>query len=126
MGQVVYITPEESPRMNRDRFEDLYRQFGDPGAEDIICRAVEALSARMAKCQRLYRAGRPEDMRRNLRSQIVISDQIGLVSLAEAARHVQACLDRQDGVALAATLARLLRIGDRSLSAVWDLRDLSL
>lgn len=126
MEQVIFLTPEESVQMNRDRYADLTRQFGDSGADDIVGRAVEALAARMAKCQRLYQSGDMDGMRRNLRSQIVISDQIGMVSLADAARHVLVCMDREDGVALAATLARLLRIGDQSLAAVWDSRDLSI
>ena len=126
MGQVAYINPDERPRMDPDRLMELQRLFDDPGADDVLGRAVQALAARMAECQRLYQAGRLEEMRRNLRSQIIISDQIGMVSMAGAARHVQNCLDREDTVALAATLARLLRIGDRSLSAVWDLPDLSI
>jgi len=36
------------------------------------------------------------------------------------------CIDRADRVALAATLARLLRIGERSLGEMWDIQDLRI
>ncbi len=124
--QIIPLTPEEGVRMSRDRLSHLYGQFGDTSAEDIISRAVEALALRMSACQRLYQVGQRREMRRNLRSQIVISEQIGMMSLADAARNVVDCLDRDDTVALAATLARLLRIGEQSMAALWELQDLSV
>ena len=126
VDQVVLLAPQDTIRMNRARLGELYRRLGDSGAEDIIARAVDALAARVAQCQRLHRAGRTEEMRRNLQAQIAIADQIGLLSLSHAARDVLCCAGRDDAVALAATLARLLRIGDLSFSAVWETRDLSV
>jgi hypothetical protein len=52
-----------------------------------------------------------------------LADKIGMVTLARVAQDVGLCAGRSDAAALAATLARLTRIGDRSLSAVWDLQD---
>ena len=46
--------------------------------------------------------------------------------LARVARDVTQCLDRGDGIAVAATLSRLIRVGERSLTAVWDLHDVPL
>jgi hypothetical protein len=46
--------------------------------------------------------------------------------LARVAGDVTATCDSEDGVAQAATLFRMIRMGDRSLTAVWNLRDLSL
>ena len=43
---------------------------------------------------------------------------IGMATLAQAGRHVLDCLDRDDPIALAATLARLERVGDRSIDAI--------
>ncbi|MDX1779965.1 MAG: hypothetical protein R3256_01475 [Thalassovita sp.] len=126
MDQVVLFAPQETIRMNRGRLGEFYRRLGDSEAEDIITRAVEALSARLAQCQRLYRAGRLAEMRRNLRTQIAIADQIGLQSVSQAAGHVLDCVERRETVALAATLARLLRIGDLSFTELWETRNLSV
>ena len=45
--------------------------------------------------------------------------------LARVGRDVLACLHRADVVALMSTHARLMRVGDRSIRAIWDLEDLS-
>ena len=46
-----------------------------------------------------------------------------MATLAHVARDVRICLRRGDPVALSATLARLDRVGDRSIHAVFDLDD---
>ena len=66
------------------------------------------------------------DLRKSARSLVAISDQVGMTTLARVARDVTAAIDCGDDAALSATLFRLIRIGERSLTAVWDLQDLSL
>ena len=113
-------------RLDQDRIGDLYQQLGEAGAEDVVCRAMEELAVRLSHADRMYREGRMADMRKNVRSMVAISEQIGMNSLARVARDVMDCVDLGDNVALAAVLARLMRIGERSLTAVWDLQDLSI
>ena len=45
-------------------------------------------------------------------------------TLARVAGDVTRCIDAGDGVALAAVLSRLIRIGERSLTAIWDTQGL--
>jgi hypothetical protein len=54
---------------------------------------------------------------------VAIADQIGMASLARVARDVSSCAVRVDAAALGATLARLERIADVSLMAIWDMQD---
>ena len=49
-----------------------------------------------------------------------------MTTLARVARDVLRPAPSHDAAALGATLARLVRIGERSLMAVWDLQDLCL
>ena len=42
----------------------------------------------------------------------------------EELADVSHCIDRRDITALAATLSRLIRVGERSLTAIWDLQDI--
>jgi hypothetical protein len=74
----------------------------------------------------MYQQGALPDLRKSARSIAAIADQIGMQTLARVARDVTACVDTGDRTGLAATLARLMRIGERSLTAVWDLKDLSV
>nr|WP_306151641.1 hypothetical protein [Roseovarius sp. MMSF_3281] len=126
MKQVTMLTQDEVVRLDPDRLEDLYDQLGERGAESVVCRALEELAARLSHTERCYRERRTEDMRKSARSLIAIAEQIGMWMLANVARDVTQCIDASDAVALGAVLARLLRIGERSLSEVWELQDMSI
>ena len=120
------LMQNEVVRFDLDRLEDLYDQLGERGAENVVCRALEELAVRLSHTERCYRERRTDDMRKSARSLIAIAEQIGMGMLAQVARDVTDCIDAGDAVALGAVLARLLRIGERSLSEVWELQDLSI
>lgn len=126
MEQVTLLKQDEVVRLDGDRLEALYAQLGETGAENVVCRALEELAVRLSHTERCYREGRTADMRKSARSLVAIADQIGMRMLARVARDVTDCVDAGDHIALAATLSRLLRIGERSLSEVWELQDLSI
>jgi hypothetical protein len=120
MTHVLQLRPTEQVRLDPERLGSLYAQLGVASAEDVVCRALEELALRLAHCDQLYRKQSWTALRKNTRSLIAIADQIGLLKLSAVAGDVTACIDRGDGTALAATLSRLLRIGERSLTAIWD------
>ncbi|MEI4234591.1 hypothetical protein [Roseovarius sp. D22-M7] len=125
MNQVTLLKQEERVRLDPDRLDALFDQLGETGAEDIVCRALEELAARLSHAERCHREGRIEDMRKSSRSLIAIADQIGMSLLARVAGDVTASIDAGDHVALGATFARLLRIGERSLCEIWDVQGTS-
>lgn len=126
MNQVLKIRLKESVHVDQDRLGTLYAQLGENGAEDVVCRAMEELALRLSHCSRLYGVENWVELRKCARSLIAIADQIGMHALAKVAGDVITCLDVQDDVAIAATLARLLRIGEQSLTSIWDLQDLTI
>lgn len=113
----------ETVRLDAGRLKQLYLQLGEAGAEDVVCRALEELATRLSMTERCHREARLEEMRKCARSLIAIAEQIGMAALARVARDVTQCIDASDRVALAATLSRLLRVGERSLDEIWDLQD---
>ncbi|WP_193079643.1 hypothetical protein [Pseudooceanicola spongiae] len=126
MEHVLVLAQQEVVRLDPDRLEALYLQLGESGAEDVVCRAMEEVAVRLSHTERLYRQDRMGDMRKSARSLVAIADQIGMNALARVSGDVTRCIDTGDPVALAATLARLLRVGERSLTAVWDLQDVTV
>jgi len=124
--QVTLLKQEEVVRLDPDRLEKLYEQLGEAGAEDVVCRALEELAVRLSHTERCWREGQNGDMRKSARSLVAIAEQVGMQMLARVATDVTICADAGDGAALAATVMRLIRIGERSLSEIWDLQDLSL
>ncbi len=120
------LEQKEVVRLNAGRLEELYSQLGEAGAEDVVCRALEELAVRLSHTERCHREGRLTDMRKSARSLVAIADQIGMQALSRVAADVTIAADNDDLVAIAATLSRLLRIGDSSLSEVWEMQDLSI
>ncbi len=123
---VIALIPNDSVRLEPERVNGLYKQLGEAGAEDVVCRAVEELAARLSSCNRAWQRNETENLRKSARSIVAIADQLGMDSLAAVAGDVTRTIDAGDVVAVAATLARLMRIGERSLMAVWDMQDLSV
>lgn len=123
---ILQMRPTEQVSVDQERLSALYAQLGDAGAEDVVCRAMEELALRLSHCNRLFQDRNWTDLRKNSRALVPISDQVGLERLAAVAGDVVRCIDQRDEVALSATLTRLIRIGERSLTAIWDTQDLSL
>jgi len=126
MCEIFKIRLSESVQLDQARLDMLFSQLGDAGAQNVMCRAMEELAVRLSQCDTLWRAQNKMQLRKHARSLIAIADQIGMATLARTAGDVTDCIDIRDDVALAATLSRMLRIGERSWAAVWSMENLSL
>lgn len=126
VANLLNVIQTENVRLNPDKLGELYAQLGEAGTEDVICRAIEELAVRLTHCERLWRQNNVPDLRKNARSLIAIADQIGMSAMSSIARDVTVAIDNEDPPAVAAILFRLLRVGERSLTAVWDQHDLSV
>jgi hypothetical protein len=111
---------EEPVGVDADRLILLYRDHGDREADRMICDAMEDLALSLARIARARAAGDLPAICPLARDMERLCGRIGLPKLETVARSVWVCAARHDIPALDATLARLSRVGDRSLSAVWD------
>lgn len=126
VNHVLQFQPVEPVNVDQERLGGLYADLGPDAAENIVCRAMEELALRLSHCDRLYRRSDWNDLRKSARSLIAIAEQIGMHKLARVAGDVTNCIDAQDDVALASTLGRLMRTGEASLTAIWDLQDITI
>lgn len=117
---------DEPVSLDHDQLGALYAQLGALAAEDVVRRAMEELALRLSHAERQYRQNDLAALRKGARSLVKIAEQIGMQKLARVAHDVSRSIDQCDDNATAATLARLLRVGERSLTAIWDLQDLSI
>lgn len=120
LGQVALLRQSEQVRLDPDRLDQIFVRLGRHAAEDVVCRALRELSRRLAETGRLHRLDEMRPMRKCARSLGAIADQLGMPLLARVAGDVCACSEGGDPVALAATLARLSRVGDLSLAQLWQ------
>jgi hypothetical protein len=124
--KVTKLAVSEAVRVDPERLNRLFVQLGEAGAEDVVCRAIEELAVRLAHSEGMWRDRDMPALRKSVRSLIAIADQVGMTALARVAGDVVGALDTGDTVTIAATYCRLLRVGERSLTAIWDLQDLSV
>lgn len=120
---VTALRPAERVRLDTGRLEALYMKLGALEAEDVICRALEEIAARLSRAERDYRAAHFVEMRKGCRGLVGIADEVGMSLMARVARDVIYCIDAGGGTALGATFARLLRTAGRSLCEIWDMQD---
>ncbi len=126
MSVLAVLRHEEGVRLDPDPLVALYSELGENGAERVICRAMEELTSRLSEMMRHADEGQIEPLIRSARLLGKVADQIGMATLARVATDVVRTTEAGDLTSQAATLARLVRIGDRSLTAVWDLRDMTI
>ncbi|MHC9235706.1 hypothetical protein ACX9MO_08655 [Pseudooceanicola sp. 502str34] len=126
VGKVLCLSQREQVGVDPLRLDQLYGQLGESGAEEVICRAMEELALRLTRAERLFRQGDLAELRKGARGLAAIADQIGMTGLSLVAADVKTCIDAGDPVALSAVIARLMRMGEGSLTEVWDMQDLSL
>lgn len=126
MSVLAVLRHEEGVRLDPDPLVALYSELGENGAERVICRAMEELTSRLSEMMRHADEGQIEPLIRSARLLGKVADQIGMATLARVATDVVRTTEAGDLTSQAATLARLARIGDRSLTAVWDLRDMTI
>ncbi len=124
--RIVVLDHGEADAFDMRQLNELYQQLGQARADDVICRVLEELATLLSMVERCFRETRRLDMRKHARTLAQLAGQIGLPTVARVARDVIICIDSDDSVALAATYARLIRTGERSLIEIWDLEDMPI
>ncbi len=117
---------KENVRLDSDRLNQLIRNLSQADAEDIICRTVAELGSLINKCEQAYQQHDSTSLSRQVAAVARTAGQLGMTKLQRIAMHVTQTLAQGDPTATAATLARLVRVGDLSLCAVWDVEGLSV
>lgn len=117
---VTKLNFEERVCFEPRRMADLYTSMGEIGAENIVCDTMEELTIQLVRADRLGKRGKFDEVAEIALRIAPVADRIGLLGLGRVARDVARCAKADDLAAFGATLARLSRIGDRSLSAIWD------
>ncbi len=90
----------------------------------MITTTMEDLAKGIIEVEEAYLNRDLERMAQKADLMVKTANQIGMTTFSRVADDVATCGRNREGVPLAATLNRLRRIADRSLSAVWDMQDL--
>jgi len=116
----------ETVRLDKDRLAQVIARLGPRGADEVISRTMEELAVQLAKVHKGVERGHLAEICAAASKIAEFSAHIGMPSLSQAASNVANVARTNGGSALAATAARLERVGEASLMQVWDLQDLSM
>lgn len=126
MTVVTKLNHFEDIQVDHDQLHALYVRFGPIQADRTLSQSLEDLALWLARLQKVQKSGRCANISQGADDLKRIAQRLGMITLARVARDVAEQSVTQDPAALSATLARLTRVGERSLIAVWDLQDMSL
>lgn len=120
MTKIALLSMNDAIRIDVQRLEQIVRELGEDCAAQVIGAALEELARSL---RRTVLAAQEDDLGKVVACADQLSRlawQVGLVTLAGVAIDVGACAEGRDATALASTVARLERIGNRSLTQVWE------
>lgn len=102
----------------------LFQQFNleaDRDRHDLILDVVEDIAKILGRAEAQYLKMDYTDLCESLDNIITLGRKFGFGRLSRVAQDVQACVDANDFVAVSSTFQRLLRVGEQSLFAIWDM-----
>lgn len=126
MCAILRLQHNEPIRLDHDQLVALYQQFGPAETDRVVSHGLEELSLALAQVEEAYRTCEIERLRASVTAIVGQARQLGMVLLARVGRDVLDLCTGDDAPAFAAAVARLERIGESSVVAVWDLQDLSV
>lgn len=126
MTKLAVLRHEEGIRVDAERLVGIYAGRTRVDADKVLRRGLENMALRVEEIRRHFGAGDGVALMRSVRLAARMAEPMGMASFIAVARDLHAATDAGDGPAQAATLARLLRVADRSLSAICDLRDMTM
>ncbi len=120
MLKVAVLSVDEDVRIDQRRLDEIVAELGRRAAHELIGAALEQLAIGLRET--LHAAAADDCARVAAHADRLsrLAWQVGLVTLAAVAVDAGQCAERGDRLALQAVLARLERIGNRSLTEIWD------
>ena len=102
----------------------LFQQFNlqaDRDRHDLIFDVFEDIARILGRAETQYLKADYDNLRDSLDSIVTLAQKFGFGHLSRVAQDVKFCVDGNDLVAVSSTFQRLLRVGEQSLFAIWDM-----
>lgn len=120
MMKIERLANREAVWIDDRRLEDIVNELGCAAAQNVVGLAMEQIALAMTELRDLAVSGALEAAAVRADRLSRLAWQVGLVSLAGVAVDVAIAADRGDHPAFAATVARMMRVGNQSVTEIWD------
>ena len=123
MAQISMLLHDENLPFCTRKIDEIYCEFAPQRAQTIINGALDEFAIRLFVLECAGKQNKRAAIRKAVDALMSIGQQIGLGSLTDAAHNVRALAASSDDPALAAAVARLVRLGDMCLVSLWAIQD---
>lgn len=120
MNKVARLRVEEPVNIDQRRVREIVSELGERAAHGLIGAALEQLALALDRTTAAAEQGDLAQVVAHADRLSRLAWQVGLVTLAGVAVDVGRCAEARDQPGLAATLSRLERIANRSLTEIWE------
>lgn len=123
---VSQLRHSEAVSLDIELLDQMCARMGYTKAEEAIRTAMEDLAVLLQYSGTLARTNELTNLDMTARQIDAVALRIGMCALSRVATDVYRLCHFNDPVALAATVARMRRVGEASLIAIWDRDDLMI
>ena len=123
MARISMLLHDEHLPFCTSKIDEIYSEFAPQRAQTIINGALDEFAIRLSVLECAGKQNKRAAIRKAVDALMSIWQQIGLGSLTDAAHNVRALTASSDDPALAAAVARLVRLGDMCLVSLWAIQD---
>ena len=123
MAQISVLSHDEHLPFCTSKIDEIYCEFDPQRAKAIINGALDEFAIRLSVLECAGKQNKRPAVRKAVDALMSIGHQIGLGGLTNAAHNVRVLTTASDDPALAAAVARLVRLGDMCLISLWAIQD---
>lgn len=120
MSRVTELGHAEPAWVEPACIRHVYYKLGHRAGEELVEEAMAQFLHLLGALTRAWRASDWERVTEGLYFVHELADQLGMTGVAHVADDVAACMETGDSTALAATIARLARVGEASSLAIFE------
>ncbi|TRW98852.1 hypothetical protein FNJ84_04700 [Paracoccus sp. M683] len=120
MAQVTALAVDEAIHVDARRVGDIVNELGEHAAQNVIGLSLEQMAVLLTDIETALETQRLADAITLAERLSRLAWQVGLSSLAGVAVDLASCIERRDMNSLMAVRARLARVGNRSLTEIWE------
>ena len=121
MTIVTMMERKESVEIDQAQFLEQFNLRADRDRHDLIFDVVEDIAQILGRAEAQYMKSNYDELRDSLNKITNLGRQFGFGHLSRVAQDVMICVDANDFVSVSSTFQRLLRVGEQSLFAIWDM-----
>lgn len=121
MTIVTMMERKESVEIDQAQFLEQFNLQADRDRHDLIFDVVEDIAQILGRAEAQYMKSNHDELRDSLNKITNLGRQFGFGNLSRVAQDVMIYVDANDFVSVSSTFQRLLRVGEQSLFAIWDM-----